>query len=86
MERIYARRETRTSERDELLDELLCQDAITRDEYKQLNTMFAESLDEEMVLGLPPGEEYELKKVIHATSHNVIESDNRRIDGTFSSA
>ena len=48
-----------------LLDELLRQDAITRDEYKQLNTMLAESLDEEMVLRLPPGEEDELKKVIH---------------------
>ena len=57
------------------LDELLRQDTITRDEYKQLNTMLAESLDEEMDLGPPPEEEVELKKVIHATTHNVIESD-----------
>ena len=59
-------------------DELLRQDTITRDEYKQLNTMLAESLDEEMDLG-PPPEEDELKKIIHATTHNVIESDNKEL-------
>ena len=60
-----------------ILDELLRQDAITRDEYKQLNTMLAESLDEEMDLGPPLEEGDELKKVIHATTHNVIESDEK---------
>ena len=59
--------------------ELLRQDAITRDEYKQLNTVLAESLDEEMDLGPPPEEEDELKKVIHATTHNVIESDKKEL-------
>ena len=60
-----------------ILDELLRQDAITRDEYKQLNTLLAESLNEEMDLGPPPEEEDELKKVIHATAYNVIESDKK---------
>ena len=47
--------------------ELLRQDAITRDEYKQLNTMLAESLDEKMVLEPPDSEEKdELKKMIQA--------------------
>ena len=40
--------------------------------------MLAESLDEEMDLG-PPPEEDELKKVIHATTHNVIESDKKEL-------
>ena len=48
--------------------------------------MLAKSLDEEMDLGLPPDEEDELKNVIHATIHNVNESDKKRIDGSFSSA
>ena len=48
--------------------------------------MLAESLDEEMDLGQPPEEEDELKKVIHASTHNVIESDKKRIDETFSRA
>ena len=58
---------------------MLCQDTITRDEYKQLNTMLAESLNEEMDLDPPPEEEDELKKVIHATTHNVIESDKKEL-------
>ena len=58
-------------------DELLREDAITRDEYKQLNTMLAESHNEEMDLGLLLEEDDELKKVIHATTHNVIESDKK---------
>ena len=41
--------------------------------------MLAESLDEEMVLGPPPEEEDELMKVIHATTHNVIESDKKEL-------
>ena len=40
--------------------------------------MLAESLDEEMDLG-PPPEEDELKNVIHATTHNVIESDKKEL-------
>ena len=49
-------REEKHEHRNEIvsiLDELLRQDAITRDEYKQLNPMLAESLDEEMVIGSP---------------------------------
>ena len=53
MERIYARKERGTSE-------LLREDASTRDECKQLNTMLAESLDEEMDLELPDSEGDEL--------------------------
>ena len=68
------------------LGELLRQDGINRDEYAQLNNMLAESLNEEKDLRPPPEEEDELKKVIHATTHNVIESDKKRIDGTFSRA
>ena len=60
-------------------DELLRQDAITRDECKQLNTVLAESVDEEMDIGSPAEEEDELKKVIHATTHNVIESDKKEL-------
>ena len=66
-------REEKHEHRNEIfsiLDELLRQDAITRGEYKQLNTMLAESLDEE---------EDELKKVIHATTHNVTESDKKEL-------
>ena len=73
-------REEKHDHRNEIvsiLDELLRQDAITRDEYKQLNSMLAESLDEEMELGPLPEEEDELKKVIHATTHNVIGSDKK---------
>ena len=62
---------------------MLRQYVITIDEYEQLDNMSAESLDDEMVLGSPPEEEDELNKVIHATTHNVIESDKKRIDGTF---
>ena len=40
--------------------------------------MLAESLDEEMDRGPPPEEEDELKTVIHATTHNVIESDKKK--------
>ena len=40
-------------------------------------TMLAEYLDEEMVLGSPPEGEGKLKKVIHATTHNVIESPKK---------
>ena len=50
-------REEKHEHRNEIVsivDELLHQDAITRDEYNHLNTMLAESLDEEMDLG-PPG-------------------------------
>ena len=46
-------REEKHEHRNEIfsiLNELLRQDAITRDECKQLNTMLAESLDEKMVL------------------------------------
>ena len=58
------RRETRIrNEIVSILDGLLRQDVITRDEYKQLNTMLAESLDEEMVLGAPPEEEDELMRL-----------------------
>ena len=52
----------------------MSQDAITREEY-----MLAEPPDEEMDLGPPTEEEDELKKVIHATTHNVIESDKKEL-------
>ena len=45
-----------------LLDELLQQDGINRNEYKQLNTMLAESIDEEMDIERDSEEEDELKK------------------------
>ena len=61
---------------------MLCQDAITRDEYKQLNTMLAESLDEEMDLGPPPEEEDGLKKDSCYYPH----CNLTIIDGTFSRA
>ena len=51
------------NERVFLLDELLRQDGINRDEYKQLNTMLTESIDEEVDIE-PDSEEEEdeLKK------------------------
>ena len=41
--------------------------------------MLAESLNEKMVLGSPPEDDEELKKVIHATTHNVIECDKKEL-------
>ena len=40
--------------------------------------MLVEFLNEEMELGPPPEEGDELKKVIPATTHNVIESDKKK--------
>ena len=41
--------------------------------------MLAEFLDEEIDLGPPPDEDDELKKVIHATTHNVIGSEIKEL-------
>ena len=63
--------------RNEILDELLRQDAITEDKYKQLNIMLAESLDDEMDLEPSESEEEEFKKMIEATANDVFESDKK---------
>ena len=74
MERIYARRETLTSE-------LLRQEVITRDGYKQMNTALDEPLDEEMDLE-PADREEEFKKMIQSTTNDVIKSDQLKEEVT----
>ena len=78
MERIHARRQIRTSnEIVTILNELLRQGAITRDEYKQLNIMLAESIDEEMDLELDSEDEF--KKMIQPTTKNVMDFDQKEL-------
>ena len=62
-----------------LLDELLRQDCLNQDEYKQLNTMLAESLDGEMDIEPASEEEDEFKKMIKATTNDIIESDEKEL-------
>ena len=61
------------------LDELLRQDTFTRDECKQLNTMLAESLHEDMDLELDSGEGDEFKKMIQATTNDLIECEKKEL-------
>ena len=56
-----------------LLDELLRQDGINRDEYKQLSTMLADSLhDIEWILN-------RIAKKTNLKNDDVIESDNKEM-------
>ena len=63
-----------------LLDELLRQEGIGRKQYKQLNTMLAESLvddvEEEMAAD---AEDNEVKKVIQSTFHDIIQHDEEEL-------
>ena len=70
-----------------LLDEMLQQEGIDRDQYKQLNTMLAEALDEEhddvkeeeeMAVDAED-EEDEIKKVIQTTFHGIIQHDEEEL-------
>ena len=63
---------------EEKHDELSRQ-GITRDEYKQLNTMLTESLDEEMHLEPPDSEEDEFNKMNKTTTNDVIECDTKEL-------
>ena len=71
-----------------LLDELLRQDAINRDEYAQLNNMLAESLDEEDEIESTKDEsesttmeedEGKLKKLIRSTVEYLIQHDKKEL-------
>ena len=69
-----------------LLDELLRQDGITRDEYSQLNNMLAESLDEEDESTKDETEsttmeedEGKLKKLIRSTVEYLIQHDKKEV-------
>ena len=63
-----------------LLDELLRQEGIYRDQCKQLNTMLAESLDddEEEEIAVD-AEDKEVKKVIQSTFHDIIHYDEEEL-------
>ena len=70
-----------------LLDELLRQEGIDLDQYNQLNTMLAESLDEEdddvkeeeeMAVDAED-EDDEVKKVIQTTFHDIIQHDEEEL-------
>ena len=64
-----------------LVDELFQQDSITRNEYKQRNTMLPESLDEEINLASPDSEEGEEDEFNQSTTNDVIESDKKELMG-----